>query len=94
MPDIELRFDKDMLVLSAPIDAVLARQGIDSARDRQYLNLMEPDVVQDALNLEVRSPDHRKRCHTPAHSRRDWADWFAAQFIFEGIAQREPCPIR
>ena len=29
MPDIELRFDKDMLVLSAPIDAVLARQGID-----------------------------------------------------------------
>ena len=53
MPDIELRFDKDMLVLSAPIDAVLARQGIDSARDRQYLNLMEPDVVQDALNLEM-----------------------------------------
>ncbi len=53
MPDIELRFDKDMLVLSAPIDAVLARQGVDSARDRQYLNLMEPDVVQDALNLEM-----------------------------------------
>ncbi|MBO4353134.1 MAG: homocysteine S-methyltransferase family protein, partial [Eggerthellaceae bacterium] len=53
MADIELRFDKDMLVLSAPIDAVLARQGIDSARDRQYLNLMEPDVVQDALNLEI-----------------------------------------
>ncbi|MBQ2681528.1 MAG: hypothetical protein IJF97_06295, partial [Eggerthellaceae bacterium] len=53
MPDIELRFGKDMLVLSAPIDAVLARQGIDSARDRQYLNLMEPDVVQDALNLEM-----------------------------------------
>ena len=53
MPDIELRFDKDMLVLSAPIDAVLARQGIDAARDRQYLNLMEPDAVHDALNLEV-----------------------------------------
>jgi len=35
MPDIELRFHKDMLVLSAPIDAALARQGIDAARDRQ-----------------------------------------------------------
>ena len=53
MPDIELRFNKDMLVLSAPIDAALARQGIDAARDRQYLNLMEPDTVSDALKLEV-----------------------------------------
>ena len=53
MPDIELRFHKDMLVLSAPIDAVLARQGIDVVRDRQYLNLMEPDAIRDALNLEV-----------------------------------------
>lgn len=53
MPDIALRFDKDMLVLSAPIDSVLARQGIDAARDRQYLNLMEPDVVHDAMNLEI-----------------------------------------
>ena len=52
MPDIELRFHKDMLVLSAPIDAALARQGIDAARDRQYLNLMEPDVVHDALRME------------------------------------------
>ena len=53
MPDIELRFHKDMLVLSAPIDAVLARQGIDVVRDRQYLNLMEPDAIRDALNMEV-----------------------------------------
>ena len=53
MPDIELRFNKDMLVLSAPVDAMLARQGVDVARDRQYLNLMEPDAIHDALNLEV-----------------------------------------
>lgn len=53
MPDIQLRFHHDMLVLSAPIDATLARQGIDAARDLQYLNLMEPDVVQDALKLEL-----------------------------------------
>ena len=52
MPDIQLRFHKDMLVLSAPVDTTLARQGIHAARDRQYLNLMEPDVMVDALRLE------------------------------------------
>ena len=58
MADIELRFHRDMLVLSAPIDAMLARQGIDVARDRQYLNLMEPDVVRDALRLELAAGAH------------------------------------
>ena len=53
MPDIELRLGHDMLVLSAPVDATLARQGIDAARDRQYLNLMEPDAISDALKMEV-----------------------------------------
>lgn len=53
MPDIELRFGRDMLVLSAPVDAALARQGIDAALDRQYLNLMEPDAITDALRLEA-----------------------------------------
>lgn len=52
MPDIQLRLDKDMLVVSAPLDAALARQGFDIARDRQYLNLMEPDAIADALHLE------------------------------------------
>ena len=52
MPDIQLRFNKDMLVLSAPLDASLARQGIDAARDRQYLNLMEPDAIADVLRFE------------------------------------------
>ena len=52
MPDIQLRFHNDMLVLSAPVDVTLSRQGINVARDRQYLNLMEPDVMTDALRLE------------------------------------------
>ncbi|MEG1906684.1 MAG: methionine synthase [Gordonibacter sp.] len=52
MPDISLRFHKDMLVLSAPLTAVLARQGIDTARDLEYLNLVEPEAVRDALRLE------------------------------------------
>lgn len=58
MSDIELRFGHDMLVLSAPIDATLARQGIDAARDRQYLNLMEPDAIADALRLEMLAGAH------------------------------------
>ena len=53
MPDIDLRFGRDMLVLSAPLDATLARQGIDAPRDRQYLNLMEPDAIIDAFRLEA-----------------------------------------
>ena len=58
MADIELRFHHDMLVLSAPLDAVLARQGINAARDMQYLNLMEPDVVRDAYRLELMAGAH------------------------------------
>ena len=53
MPDIQLRFQKDMLVLSAPLDANLARQGANVALDRQYFNLMEPDVIRDLLRQEV-----------------------------------------
>lgn len=52
MSDIALRFHKDMLVLSAPIAAVLARQGVDVTRDLEYLNLIEPEAVRDALRLE------------------------------------------
>lgn len=52
MPDIALRFHKDMLVLSAPVAAVLARQGIDAQRDLEFMNLVEPEAVRDALRLE------------------------------------------
>lgn len=53
MADIELRFHNDMMVLSAPIDVTLERQGIDVLRDREYLNAMEPDVVRDAMQLQA-----------------------------------------
>lgn len=52
MADIQLRFHKDMLVLSAPLDATLAKQGIAVEFDRQYLNLVEQDSLEDALRLE------------------------------------------
>lgn len=53
MPDIAQRFYKDMLVLSAPIDGVLARQGVDIERDREFFSLIEPEMIRDAYRLEL-----------------------------------------
>ena len=53
MADIAMRFDRDMLVLTAPIDAALARQGVDVARDREFMNLVEPDTVADAYRIQM-----------------------------------------
>lgn len=53
MPDIELRFNKDMLVLSAPVETSLRRQGVDVERDREFLGLIEPEAVRDAYRLEM-----------------------------------------
>ena len=51
MPDIQLRFAKDMLVLSSPVQAVLANQGFDVAKDMGYACLVEPELVRDALAM-------------------------------------------
>ncbi|HIY83672.1 homocysteine S-methyltransferase family protein [Rubneribacter sp.] len=51
MPDISLRFHRDMLVLSAPVAAALARQGFDASLDLEYANMVEPEAVRDALRL-------------------------------------------
>ena len=53
MTDIALRLNKDMLVLSAPLNARLARQGFDATRDVEFITLFEPDSVRDALRLET-----------------------------------------
>lgn len=52
MPDIALRLNKDMLVLSAPLQARLAQQGFDE-RDLEFIALCESDSVRDALRLEA-----------------------------------------
>lgn len=52
MPDIQMRFNKDMLVLSSPIEAVLARQGADVEHDLEYLLLVEPDALRDIERME------------------------------------------
>ena len=53
MPDIEIRFHKDMLVLSAPIEYALERQGIDVRSDAEFVSLMEPETVHDALKMHM-----------------------------------------
>ena len=53
MADIALRFHKDPLVLSAPIDETLARQGVqDPAAEREFMDLIEPESVLEAQRLE------------------------------------------
>ena len=53
MPDIEQRLHTDMLVVSAPIDAALARQEVDLAQDYEYLLVTEPDAIVEALRMEL-----------------------------------------
>ncbi|MGI6046222.1 MAG: homocysteine S-methyltransferase family protein [Eggerthellaceae bacterium] len=55
MADIALRFNKDMLVLSAPLENTMMRQGIDYDRDWTYISLMEPESTEDAVRLESMS---------------------------------------
>lgn len=53
MSDIALRFHKDMLVLSSPLDASLERQGVDVEQDREFIGLIEPEAVQSIYRLEM-----------------------------------------
>ena len=53
MADIALRFHKDPLVLSAPIDELLARQGVeDAAAQREFMDLIEPESVFELQKLD------------------------------------------
>ena len=52
MPDISLRFNKDMLALSAPVLPALGRLGVDVKRDVELTLLLEPDTFEDAYRLE------------------------------------------
>lgn len=53
MADIALRFHRDALVLSAPIDELLARQGVpDAPLQREFMDLVEPESVFELQKLE------------------------------------------
>lgn len=53
MADIALRFHKDMLVLSAPVEAALGRLGVNTACDLEFTLLFEPDTMEQAYRLEA-----------------------------------------
>ena len=53
MSDIALRFDREMLTLSALIEPYLEAQGVDVLRDTEFMALVEPDTVLDAYRLQM-----------------------------------------
>ena len=53
MADLALRFGKDMLVVSSPIQEALRRAGIESARDQALALLVEPETIEEAYRRET-----------------------------------------
>ena len=52
MPDIEMRFNRDMLVISAETNQSFIDQGVLPEKDKAFLNLIEPDTIKEILRLE------------------------------------------
>lgn len=52
MADIQLRFDKDALVLSGPVQSELMQLGTDMRRDAELTMLLEPEVFEDAYKMQ------------------------------------------
>ncbi len=97
MPDIALRFNKDMLVLSAPIENVLARQGVNVAEDMEYQMLMEPESIHDALQMENAAgaqclvlPTGGITAARLAHKRMDGRAGDLANSVCEAVASVKP----
>lgn len=53
MPDIALRFHKDMLVVASSLKRALARIGVNTARDTELTLLLEPDIIEDLCKMEL-----------------------------------------
>lgn len=53
MPDISLRFHKDMLVLSSSVESAFERLGVDVRRDLEMTMLLEPETLEDVHKLEA-----------------------------------------
>ncbi len=52
MTDIQLRFNKDVLVIASETSAELRRLGIDTDRDSELTMLIEPEIFDDIYQLE------------------------------------------
>ena len=53
MSDIQLRFNKDMLVIASPLDAALLNQGANPLIDRQMFNLIEQDTLSRLVKNDI-----------------------------------------
>lgn len=53
MPDLALRFHKDVLVLSTSVASALSRLGVDAARDAELTLLLEPETIEEICKLEI-----------------------------------------
>ncbi len=53
MPDIQLRLNKDMLIIAATMDAAMVSQGANPILDRQMFNLIEHDTLSRMYNNEI-----------------------------------------
>ena len=62
MPDITLRFHKDMLVLSSPVAVVLARQGFDVEHDLEFANLSLARFLRRGAHRKTSFPDYFDPC--------------------------------
>lgn len=52
MADIQMRFGKDMLVLSTGFARAFEQQGFDIETEEAYVDLCEPELVEQAYQLE------------------------------------------
>lgn len=53
MADIQLRFNRDMLVLSSPVRTQLSRLGLNVDRDMEMMLLLEPEALDELYALDV-----------------------------------------
>lgn len=52
MADIQMRFGKDMLVLSAGFTRIFDQQGFDIKTEEAYVDLCEPELIEQAYQME------------------------------------------
>ena len=53
MPDIQMRFHQDMLVLSSPLTATLYEQGVDEDYSAALLCVDEPETVLETMRMQA-----------------------------------------
>ena len=52
MADIQMRFGKDMLVLSTTFNRLFEQQGFDIQTEEAYVDLCEPELIEQAYQME------------------------------------------